>query len=420
MTFNQKAIVYIFLSGDGYVPAGTLNHFPLEKYSTFQYGKKYLLRFNALPIDPVRLPLAQIVFKTPENQSIFNIFKDAAPDKWGRRVLSIMSGVKADAMTEFEILTAMSPQYRIGALAFGSDARSGPESLADWYKDDTFKKTIKNLKEIAKYVRLVDEIDDEDLDSFREMLSHNQVLKEALAISLSPAGGARPKALVSYNGTDWIGKFPKRGDVWNEPLIEHGCLTLAGKCGIIVPETQIIKQDGIDILLVKRFDKDEAGNPLHFASAFTIGDLFEDQSWGSYQDLASAARRYGDADVGEQIFRRMIFNVLCVNTDDHPRNHAFFIFRNKIKLTPAYDIVPCRFRFNDYNLALKIGEQGNTASIKNALSNVGPFGLSTKEAESIVSKMQSIVSKWPDHFQAIGVNQKDLKELEHRFSYGCG
>lgn len=416
MTSEQKAVVYIYLPKDGYVPAGILEHFPLEKYSTFQYGKKYILRPNALPIDPVRLPLSDIIYTTPENQAIFNVFRDAGPDKWGRKVLSIMSGVKAGAMTEFDVLTAMGPGCRIGALAFGPDAISGPDSLAAWFEPDSFTKTISDLKKITEYVCLVDGIDEDNLDRFRENMLASDAMKKALAMSLSPAGGARPKALVSINGTDWIAKFPKQGDIWNEPLIEHGCMTLAEKCGISVPETRMIKQGNFDILLVRRFDKDKAGNPVHFASAFTIADIFEDREWGSYQELATAARRYGDPDAGEQLFRRMVFNILCVNTDDHPRNHAFFIFRNMVRLTPAYDIVPCRFYFKDYNLALKVGKQGNAALLENALSDPGPFGLSDEEAEAVVHSMQQVFSHWADHFQAIGVQPKEMEELERRFS----
>jgi len=143
----------------------------------------------------------------------------------------------------------------------------------------------------------------------------NDILGRTFVLSLSPAGGARPKALVSYDNIDWIAKFPKRDDTWNEALIEHGCLTLAKKCQINVAETRVIKEGNVDILLVKRFDKKNR-EPLHFASAYTIVDLIEDGDWKSYQALANAARQYGDPNVGEQIFRRMVFNVLCLNTDD--------------------------------------------------------------------------------------------------------
>ncbi|MBU2479723.1 MAG: HipA N-terminal domain-containing protein, partial [Proteobacteria bacterium] len=103
MTSEQKAIVYIFLPKDGYVPAGTLEHFPLEKRSVFQYGKKYLNRPNALPMDPVKIPLRDLIFETSMGQPVFNIFRDAAPDRWGRHILSIAAGTKAQAMTEFDI-----------------------------------------------------------------------------------------------------------------------------------------------------------------------------------------------------------------------------------------------------------------------------------------------------------------------------
>lgn len=415
MTFNQKAIVYIFLEGDGYTPAGTLEFYPTEDRCSFRYGKKYLARSNALPLDPVKLPLLDMYFYTEREQAIFNVFRDAAPDKWGRRVISVMAGMKAETMTEFEVLTALHPQCRIGAIAFGEDPHSGPKSLASWYKGDVLIKSSDDLAEIARYVRLVDEIEDEDLETFRETLPSNDFLK-ALATSLSPVGGARPKALVRYENKDWIAKFPKRGDIWNEPLIEHACMTMAGQCGIWIPETKIVNSNNVDVLLVERFDRDASGNPRHFASGFTIGDIQEDGHWKSYQHLAASARYLGAANIGEQIFRRMVFNILVANTDDHPRNHAFFIYGNRIELTPAYDIVPCRLRLN-YELALRCGKYGNIASLENALSDTGPFGLTLEESKAIILDMQQTIQAWPIIFDKLGVNKADINELDFRFSH---
>ncbi|SMD12819.1 serine/threonine-protein kinase HipA [Desulfocicer vacuolatum DSM 3385] len=133
--------------------------------------------------------------------------------------------------------------------------------------------------------------------------------------------------------------------------------------------------------------------------------------------MAEAARRYGAVNTGEQIFRRMLFNICCANTDDHPRNHAFFIHREKIELTPAYDIAPCRFQFDSYELALKVGKQGRLASFENALSNIAPFGLDNKEAISIVSEIKSIFSGWQKRFERVGVKPKDIEKLSRRFSH---
>lgn len=415
MTSEQKTTVYIIIPGEGYVPAGILKHFPMREHSTFRYGKKYLQRPNALPIDPVKLPLIDTAFGTPKGQKIFNVFRDAAPDRWGRLVLSIVTGIDLDDMTELDILTALSPKHRIGALAFGPDPFSGPQSTFSRYEENHLEKE-NDLKTIARYVRLVDQIDDDEIDNFRKTLSQEDLFN-IFVPSLSPAGGARPKALVTYDGTDWIAKFRKRRDRWDEPVIEHACMTLARECGITVPETRIVQEENSNILLVKRFDKDDAGNLLHFASGFTIADFIEDESWGGYQDLAEAARRYGAVNTGEQIFRRMLFNICCANTDDHPRNHAFFIHREKIELTPAYDIVPCRFLFDSYDLALKVGKQGRLATFENAMSDIGPFGLNEEEALSILTEIKTIFSGWQEHFKKVGVNSKDIENLSLRFSH---
>ena len=414
MTSSHSAINFIALPGQGFVPAGVLEHFPLERRSTFRYGSKYLLRPDAIPLDPVRIPLGETLFQTTPEQSMFNVFRDAAPDKWGRRVLSVMAGARAETMTEFEVLTAMNPESRIGGLAFGPDPFSNPKPMAPWYNAEVLSKTSQDLASIAEYVLILEQTRDEDLTDFTVETPSDDFLK-AMATSLSPVGGARPKALVSHGRALWLAKFPKRGDPWNEPVVEHATMSLAGQCGITVPETRILTLAGLDLLLVRRFARGVGDEPRHMASAFTIGDLAEDGDWKSYQHLAQQARRLGAVDIGEQLFRRMVFNILCSNTDDHPRNHAFFIHRNRIALTPAFDIAPNHFRLERYELALGCGSRGREATLDNALSDTGPFGLKQGEASAIVRDMRNRFQGWREYFAAKGVSSSDMSELELRF-----
>lgn len=412
---TSEATVYIHLPGDGFVPAGILEFLPARNQSVFTYGRRYVQRPNAVPIDPVRLPLSftgQAV--TPRGVPMFNALRDAAPDRWGRKVLGLLAGRPAETLTEFELLTAHHSPRRIGALAFGPSPASGPQSMAPWAgAQDLFARDAAQLRELAPLVERIAGASEEELADLRGALPDDAFLK-ALT-SLYSIGGARPKAMVEFDGEPWIAKFPKGDDAWNEPLVEHATMTLAARCGLDVATTRIAQVGGATVLLVRRFDRDRKGQPQHVVSGFTVMDVQEDGDWGSYQDLALAARRLGDDKAAPELFRRMAFNALCANTDDHPRNHAFFVTRNQVRLTPAYDLVPRQTRAARYDLALRCGTSGPEASTRNLLSATAPFGLPPAQARQILDEMRDVIAGWRTHFTQLGVPPRDLEELSQRF-----
>lgn len=409
---SREAAVFIFLPEDGYVPAGILEYSPSPEQSSFTYGHRYVKRYNALPLDPVRIPLS---FKgtalTRRRTPMFNALRDAAPDRWGRKVLSLQAGRN---LSEIDLLIAHHSSKRIGALAFGPNPKSGPCSMAPWAKfEDIFSRDQAQMLELANIIKIIEATPEDELDELQKRLPADAFLK-ALT-SLFSAGGARPKAMVEFEGESWIAKFPKGDDIWDEPLIEHGAMTLAARCGINVANTRIIRVGEINVLLVKRFDRTTEDCPRHFISGFTAMDLEEDGDWGSYQDLAWAARRLGDDIAPEELFRRMVFNALVANTDDHPRNHAFFVHHTEVCLTPAYDIVPRQFRRSDYHLALRCGSRGTETTVENLLSQTAPFGLNDLDSKRILEEIQDVVSGWREHFACLGVHDPHLKELRYRF-----
>lgn len=417
MTSNDanEATVYLHLDGDGYVPVGILEYLPSQARSVFTYGRRYVERPNAVPIDPVRLPLTFTGrAMTPRRATMFNALRDAAPDRWGRKVLGLLAGRPAETLSEFDILTAHHSRHRIGALAFGPNPTSGPRSMAPWAGgEDFFVRDLGQLQKLAGIIGSIADATEEDLDAIRASLP-DDAFAQALT-SLYSVGGARPKAMIEFEGKFWIAKFPKGDDAWNEPLVEHATMTLAAKCGIDVAATRVIELGGITVLLVQRFDRN-VEVPRHFVSGFTVQDVQEDGDWGSYQDLALAARRLGDDTAPQELFRRMAFNALCANTDDHPRNHAFFVERRQVRLTPAFDLVPRQIRSARYDLALRCGEYGTEASVRNLLSRTEPFGLSPQNSRRILGEIQDVFAGWREHFGQLGVTERDLRELALRFS----
>lgn len=405
---SERAVVFIRLPGMDYVPAGLLRH--ENRAYFFRYGRRYLGRPDAIPLDPARMPLADMEFS---GGALFSALRDAAPDRWGRKVLGLMAGRAPGTLSEFEVLTAAHHPQRMGALAFGPTP-DGPASLAPWATGDAFCMVPEDLRRVAAIVARVDEVeDDEELDAMRSGMPEDAFLT-ALASSLS-LGGARPKAMVTVDGTPWIAKFSKRGDPWREPVVEHATMTLAARCGITVASTRLMELDGHFVLLAQRFDRISGGS-RHVISGFTVTGAEEDGDWGSYQNLAEQARRLGDADCGPEIFRRMAFNALCSNRDDHLRNHAFFVSRKAITMTPAYDLVPSSIRFRQWDLSLRCGREGRAATRSNILSDVRPFGLSESEATRIWEEMRETVAGWQEHFAGYGVTKKEMEELRHRFA----
>jgi serine/threonine-protein kinase HipA len=406
----NRAVAYIYLPGEGYVPAGVIARY--RDHYTFRYGARYVRRKNAIPLDPVSLPIRFAgEFVSAQGMEMFNALRDASPDRWGRKVIGLLADRDTGLMSELEILTAMHSPYRIGALAFGRSATSGPCSLASWApSNDPFVKSLEDLEEIAGIIAKVEAMDEDDLDEFRDSMRDSFL--QAFT-SIYSVGGARPKCLMQLDGGFWVVKFPKADDGWNEPLIEHCTMRLARACGISVAATGMRQVGGKDVLLVRRFDRDEDSRPRHMISALTLSDRREDGEWGSYQDLAEAARQYGDTTPGEELFRRMAFNACFANTDDHLRNQAWFVRPNSVELTPAYDITP-QWRPNYNRQALGCGDYGHEASVRNLLSRTGPFGLSGDEARSILEEMLQAASGWAAFFSENGVSDHDVRQLAAR------
>ena len=157
-------------------------------------------------------------------------------------------------------------------------------------------------------------------------------------------GGARPKCTVEWQDALWIAKFPARGDTLNIPRIEYATMTLAGKCGIRIPALHLQSVGKTNVLLVRRFDREkhpEGWVRKGFLSSLSLlqWDEADRLSW-DYGAIANVMRRHTSVHDIQELFRRMVFNILVRNTDDHPRNHGFLFDASGVELSPAYDLVP--------------------------------------------------------------------------------
>jgi serine/threonine-protein kinase HipA len=239
-------------------------------------------------------------------------------------------------------------------------------------------------------------------------------------------GGARPKAVLLCDGRQWIAKFPASGDRVDVSAIEHATLQLAQQAGLDVPPSRLVDlADGRRVLLIERFDRgtEADGFPRrHMVSALTaLGRHEMDSPDTAYADIARAIEQLGVAGQvqrdREELFGRMVFNVLVSNDDDHLRNHAFLhdSAGGGWRLSPLYDVVPRASSSRDRFLHLAVGKQGRLATLDNALSDCTQFGLDTTRAAGIIERIAQAVRPWREAFETSHVPAEQIEQVAGAF-----
>jgi serine/threonine-protein kinase HipA len=374
----------------------------------FVYGKSYLSRVDAVEIDPIDLKLGSSTYQNARLNGMFSSLRDAGPDFWGRRVIERHSG--KTGLSELDYLLE-SPDDRAGALGFGLNKKP-PAPLRK------FNKTIalELLQQIAeKLVR--EQLEESD---------HESIQAQELLLLGTSMGGARPKAVVEDDIGLWVAKFGRPDDRFNNPRVEHAMLELARSCGINAARSRIENVGGKDVLLVQRFDREKTTKGYvraRMISGLTL--LRADESplqrdrW-SYVFMAEELRRVvadPKRDAAE-LFRRICFNALISNTDDHPRNHALIAFDRDWRLSPAYDLTPLPSASQHRDLALVCGDLGRFANAKNLQSQCSRFLLAENEAKSIISNMkEQIRTTWYSVARAQGISERDAETIKGAFVY---
>jgi serine/threonine-protein kinase HipA len=240
-------------------------------------------------------------------------------------------------------------------------------------------------------------------------------------------GGARPKAVIEDDGHLWIAKFNRLDDAWNQARVEHAMLVLARECGLHTAESRIIQVAGRDVLLVKRFDRTPSEDGYlraRMLSALTLlrtGDSYQDRDRWSYVLLAEDLRRVSSRpqEDARELYRRMAFNALISNTDDHPRNHAVIAPDSEWRLSPAYDLTPFpAVSLERRDLALTVGDFGRYANATNLLSQCARFLLDRDEASALIDECEAQVrARWYAVARREGVSERDCNAISRSFVY---
>jgi serine/threonine-protein kinase HipA len=374
---TETAYVWIWLPGEPEpVPAGRLDQ--VGASLVFRYGARYLERPDAISIYQPQLPLeaGELV---PRDDAIHGCIADAGPDSWGRRVILNEMGFGGQDEPDLGPLTYFfaSDSDRIGALDF-------QHSATEYVARSARKASLEDLSDAARLVE--------------EGSPLPPALSEALLRGTS-IGGARPKATLEDGSRRLIAKFDSSTDLYPVSQAEFVAMRLARLCGLDVAHVELAEANKKKVLLVERFDRPPDGSRRAMVSALTMLGLGQSGvRYGSYASLAQVIRdRFTAADTAlEELFGRIVFNILCSNTDDHPRNHSAFWDGHALTLTPAYDISPGLRNVGEVEQAMAIGEDGwRWSQLAGCISRSATYHLTPTRAQEIVDEqVETIRGNW--------------------------
>ncbi|MGB0938219.1 MAG: type II toxin-antitoxin system HipA family toxin [Colwellia sp.] len=390
----SKAFVFIDGLEDKPIVCGVVTLDTHKRYGEFRYGKSYLLRGDAFPLDPLNLPLNSSIFKTNNHKGVFGVLLDAGPDSWGEKIILSLHNTKPKNPIEFLLAGS---GMGVGSLVFSLSSSTSKTKI-----------NKNTLGDIPMLLRAKDAI-----------LNDEEVPKEAKKAFEygSSMGGARPKTTVSDKGVTYLAKFNRPEDLFNHAKVEHATMSMLNELPCRVAPSKVVETGNGDVLLVERFDLLDARPTHHFISANSLINLHSVNNSSltecySYGFLAEFILKYcSEPDDAPELFHRMVFNTLIGNTDDHTRNHAFlYSFKSQDwRLSPAYDVLPINAN-NQHGMG--IGLDGRNGTIENLLSQSERFGLKRFKAEKIIKEALGLVSEWAYYFKNHGVGAGDLERLK--------
>jgi serine/threonine-protein kinase HipA len=407
MTIEQPIEVDVQIAGRD-LQAGRLwmHRRGRSESATFSYSEQYLQAADAYALDP-GLPLLAGQHQTAVNQVLFGAMSDCAPDGWGRRLMRRAQRQRAGGelqrgLAEIDFLLGARDDLRQGALRFrahdesrylASDAEGVPALIG-------LPRLLNATEELER-----DEPTSEDL----RLLLHGG----------SSLGGARPKAhVLDRHGRLGIAKFPAaQADDWDVIRWEAVALRLARASGIAVPEHELHVIDRRPVLVLHRFDR-EAGVRVGYLSAMSMLQA-RDGEQGSYLEIAEAIESHSPTAAADlhELWRRIVFNVLISNTDDHLRNHGF-LRRSTAgwSLSPAFDLNP-NPEGGARELATAIDESDAKADLSNALAVASLFRLSEQRAREIVHEVAGATARWRSAAKALGLGNQQMDRLQPAFEH---
>lgn len=389
-TYALTDTLFLWLLTDPARPVlvGAIDLMRTTRGASLRYDDAWLERGFALSED---LPLVSGDLLPGDRETAAGAVDDARPDRWGERVIAVLDKPPRRSILEF--LYFAGPD-RFGALGVStSRERYAPHETGP-------------LPTLA---------DTEAIQTLVLKVLANEPVSERERRLISPGasmGGARPKALLDVDGAQWVVKFAPQDPV-DTPLIEHASMTLARHADIRTATTRAIRLADGHAVAIERFDR-SAARRVHALSANVA--LKAAGATLGYPELAQLLRRKGvvDGDVYvaqmRELFRRMVFNILLDNTDDHEKNHVLLVDdAGRFELSPAFDVLPSGQALGYQQM--RVGVDEADATLTNALSMCSQFSLKKDAAVAEVRRVVRVVDTWKKHFASCGVGKGDIEQL---------
>ena len=414
MVSKEKTIfVYDDFSMQNPTWMGTLyvNSLKGEESYSFEYDREWLKKTSLkITLDPELMPYSGRQY--PFGKTIFGLFSDSSPDRWGRvlmnkreRILAGKEGRKPAKLYDSDYLLGVYDETRLGGIRFKTEP-NGAFLSADKKTAAPPWASLRTLEEASR------NFENEDIALSEKWL--NQLIRPG-----SSLGGARPKAtVIDPKEQLWIAKFPSRNDENDSGAWEMVTHDLAEICGLHVPEAKLEKFSKLgSTYLVKRFDR-ILNKRVHFASAMTLlgkTDRASVAEGTSYLDIAAFIKSYGAQPKRDliELWKRIVFNMAVSNTDDHLRNHAFIFTENGWRLSPLYDVNPVPY---GDELSLNVDEADNSINIDLAIETAVRFGLSRTDATNDAKDILVIVREnWEKLATAYGLSRRLIEEMRPAF-----
>ena len=378
----------------------------------FEYDKNWLERAEAFQFDP-DLALGEGRQFPAADRSNFGIFTDSTPDRWGRLLMqrrenlrARREGARPRTLTTWDFLLGVHDETRLGALRFKLEGGPFLDSNSRFAAPP-----LTSVRELeAASLQLEQHLGEEEHPEYGRWIA--QLIDPG-----SSLGGARPKASVrDETGALSIAKFPSRKDDRDIGAWELVANALARQAGVNVPDARPLRfaENGHTTFLVKRFDRTVEQHRLAFVSAMTMTQREDGEAGASYLELVELLQSRGAAtsEDCEQLFRRVLFNICIHNTDDHLRNHGFFIEREGIRLSPAYDLNPSVERDE---LTLAINETETACDVSIAMDSYKSYGITNPRADAALRDVRSALRNWRGLADTFDISKSDQALMASAF-----
>ena len=378
----------------------------------FSYDKDWLAKYGDIYLSEDLQNFPGVQYTRPE-RDIFACFSDALPDRWGRILLNRREQIAASEekravrrLSSFDYLTGIDDFSRMGGFRFAESQGGKFINCEEFFR-------VPPLTKVRELMRAAHEI---ELSEEKHLLPSKKWLAQLLHPGTS-LGGARPKAsVIDEDGSLTVAKFPSRKDDYDVARWEHFCHVMGRKAGLNVAETRTINGNDYHLILSKRFDRNNDGRRIHFASALTLLGLTDGDNASTgygYTDIVDFIIQHGSNVEKnlEELYRRVAFYIIVGNSDDHFRNHGFLLTRKGWELSPAYDINPTIAETQ----SLLINRMTNESNLEILLASASDYMLSADKATGIINEVKNAMKSWRSEARRLGLPQRDIEMFAPRF-----